>query len=234
METVLAVLVWLVLLLGVLLVAIVMGSVALPPILRGAYNRWGATDEEVARALPGDDLVPDATSASTKAITIKAPYQLVHQLVVQMGYQRAGWYGWDWFYKATKSAGFVDGGYSRRIVPELQDLAVGDTVHINAMVGYNVVVNEPGQLLLFGAMAQDGSAVAADDPSAVSLMSWAWIAESVDEKTTRLILRIRNGGPGFGGFVDWLYANPLDLGGAIMAEKTLFGIRRVAEDLTSR
>lgn len=217
--------------LAAFLALVLVGSTIVPPLARGRYNRWGATDDEVGRALPGDELVPDATSSSTKAVTIEAPAALVHELVVQMGYQRAGWYGWDWFYNMTGSSDFVDGRYSTRVVPELQDVAVGDRIYINEMVGYDVVRNDADAFLLFGAMNEKGEACDPDDRAVCSTMSWAWVIEAVDEDTTRLILRIRNGGPGFGGFVDWLYANPLDLGGAIMGYKTLVGLRNTAEDL---
>jgi hypothetical protein len=39
-------------------------------------HRWGATDAEVRRAMPGDDLIPDAAS-TTRTITIAAPAEQV-------------------------------------------------------------------------------------------------------------------------------------------------------------
>jgi hypothetical protein len=51
---------------------------------------WGATDEEVGRAMPGDDLIPDAASI-TRAITIAAPPEQVWPWLVQLGYGRGGW-----------------------------------------------------------------------------------------------------------------------------------------------
>jgi len=36
-------------------------------------NRWGATDAEMARSLPGDELVPQPRIRTIRAITIKAP-----------------------------------------------------------------------------------------------------------------------------------------------------------------
>jgi len=41
-------------------------------IVRPCLVRWGATDDEVTRAFPGQDLVPDGTRAATMAITIEA------------------------------------------------------------------------------------------------------------------------------------------------------------------
>jgi hypothetical protein len=34
--------------------------------------RWGATDEEVGRAMPGDDIVKSPTFNATRAVTIQA------------------------------------------------------------------------------------------------------------------------------------------------------------------
>lgn len=34
---------------------------------------WGATGQEQRQALPGDELLPDATALTTHAITIEAP-----------------------------------------------------------------------------------------------------------------------------------------------------------------
>src|SRR5215211_8730584 len=54
-------------------------------------HRWGATDEEVRRPMPGDDLIPDAAS-TTRAISVAAPPEQVWPWLVQIGYGRAGWY----------------------------------------------------------------------------------------------------------------------------------------------
>ena len=40
--------------------------------LRPWYLRWGATDEEVERPMPGDEQVARATYQSTRALTMKA------------------------------------------------------------------------------------------------------------------------------------------------------------------
>lgn len=53
---------------GAFLIAIAL----LTPFLRPWRNKWGATDVEATRHLPGDDLVPGATTYTTRAITIYA------------------------------------------------------------------------------------------------------------------------------------------------------------------
>ena len=59
--------------------------------VRPWQHRWGATDEEVRRAMPGDGVIPTATS-TTRAITIEAAPEQVWPWLVQIGYGRAGWY----------------------------------------------------------------------------------------------------------------------------------------------
>ena len=45
--------------------------------LRPWHLRWGATEHEVHRQLPGDELVGTPTVAGTRAITIAAPPEQV-------------------------------------------------------------------------------------------------------------------------------------------------------------
>ena len=83
-------------------------------------HRWGATDAEVRRAMPGDDLLPDAAS-TTRAIAIAAPPEQVWPWLVQLGYGRAGWYSYDWIDNDGRPS-------ADRILPELQQLRVGDRI----------------------------------------------------------------------------------------------------------
>jgi hypothetical protein len=88
-------------------------------VLRPRLLSWGASDDEVRRELPGDDLVEGASGRSTMAVTIDAPPDVVWPWLAQMGCQRAGWYSWD---------RLDNGGVrsAKAIHPEWQQLAVGD------------------------------------------------------------------------------------------------------------
>ncbi len=46
-------------------------------VARRWYNRWGATDDELARPMPGDELVKDPKLGYTRAITVDAPPEKV-------------------------------------------------------------------------------------------------------------------------------------------------------------
>ncbi len=63
--------------------------------VRPRMLRWGATDEEVRRPYPGQELIPDGTRSATMAVTIEAPPDRVWPWLAQMGTDRGGWYSWD-------------------------------------------------------------------------------------------------------------------------------------------
>ena len=90
----------------------------LAPLGRRRHRTWGARPEEVATPMPGDDLLPRAQYRATRAITVAAPPERVWPWLVQVGYRRGGWYANDLLDNfALPSA--------REIVPELQDIHVG-------------------------------------------------------------------------------------------------------------
>ena len=62
------------------------------------HQHWGATDEEITKPLPGDDLIPAARLDSTHAITVHALADRIWPWLAQMGYEdRAGSYSYDLF-----------------------------------------------------------------------------------------------------------------------------------------
>jgi len=88
------------------------------PFLRHWHRSWGATSAEVAAGMPGDQLLPRAQYRCTRAITVEATPGEVWPWLVQVGYRRAGWYAGDLLDNFARPS-------LRRIVPELQDLRVG-------------------------------------------------------------------------------------------------------------
>ena len=105
-------------------------------------HRWGATDEEVGRPMPGDDLIPDAAT-TTRAITIAAPPEQVWPWLVQLGYGRAGWYSYDWIDNDGQPS-------ADRIIPELQQLQVGDQILMLPGMGPRVREVEPNRSFATG------------------------------------------------------------------------------------
>jgi hypothetical protein len=51
------------------------------------HLQWGATEEEVRRTLPGDEVVADPTFNATRAITVEAAPEDIWPWIVQMGFR---------------------------------------------------------------------------------------------------------------------------------------------------
>src|SRR5579859_1585976 len=108
-------------------------------LIRPWHLRWGATDEEVDRPMPGDDQVPHPTLVVTRAITIRANAAEIWPWLIQMGYRRAGWYSYDILDN--------EGNHVDRIIPELQHLEVGDVMKTDAEGGFTVAAIDPDRSL---------------------------------------------------------------------------------------
>ena len=144
-----------------------------------AARTAGATPDEPARELPGDELLPDASIVTTRATTIAAPPSAVWPWLVQMGYHRGGWYAVDALERLIGSGDFLTGDSADRIVEELQDLAVGERVPLNDHMHLVVARFDPDSALVLALP---------DQP-----LEWIWsfVLEPVDDGSTRLLIRTR-------------------------------------------
>ena len=106
-------------------------------------RRWGSTPGEVAMTMPGDDLLPTRAGQTTRAVTIGAPPSAIWPWLVQIGYGRAGWYSYDRIDNDGRTS-------ATRIVPELQDLHVGDRIEMVPGMGPTVRWMDPPRFLLCG------------------------------------------------------------------------------------
>ncbi len=163
--------------------AIGTGGLLLAAVLVRAGRHLGATPSEVASRLPGDGFDPAATAVTTRAIEIAAPPGEVWPWLVQMGYHRGGWYAIDALERLIGAGDFLTGTSATRIVPELQDLAVGDRIALNERAHLVVAhLDAPRSLVL----------VLPGGP-----LAWVWsfnLHGSLDPGThTRLIVRCRTG-----------------------------------------
>lgn len=196
--------------------------------------RRGASDANLQRSFPGDDLVPNPTTGYTQAITIKAPKAVVWQWLVQIGYKRAGWYTYDFLHRLMGIAGCVDDERrsAQRIIPELQDLGVGDAIEIAPGMGYAVLRLEPEQVLVTQSIldATRWVSLSNEDPLPEKYLrsSWVWFLEELDEQTTRLIVRVRSDhNPGLLGTLTARIPNAI--GRLLMQPKTLRVLKQRAE-----
>jgi hypothetical protein len=142
------------------------------PIIRPWQLRWRATDEEVARDLPGDELVASPDFDATRAVTVRATPEEIWPWIVQIGDRRAGFYSYDWFDNRGKPS-------ADRIIPELQQLEVGDPVPIAPGIHEVVHSLDPPRSMVW---------VGSEVPP---FSTWAWYLEPLDETHTRLLTRLR-------------------------------------------
>ena len=196
-------------------------------------HRRGATDAEVARALPGDDLVPTPKIGYTQAIIIDASPAEVWPWVVQIGYQRGGWYTYEFAYKLLGAADFYDGDRSaERVIPELQNLAVGDSVKIFEQAPFRVMEVEPARVLVLLARVdtESGEYFELSDamPAHYLNQSWVFYMEEAGPGQTRLLARWRGDySSDFGNMLG--IAIPTDAGALLMQPKMLKGIKERGE-----
>jgi hypothetical protein len=138
-------------------------------LVRPWHLRWGATDEEVNMPLPGDEFIEDPKLNATHAITINAPATDVWPWLVQLGQRRGGFYSYTWLENLVG----CEMHNANRIVPEWQDLKVGDEVWLHPKAPpLRVLAIEPGRAIVLE-------------------KCWSFILHPIDENTTRLIIRGR-------------------------------------------
>ena len=158
--------------------------------LRPWHLHWGMTRREIERDWPGDELVPNAVSDQTHAITIDAPPTAIWPWIVQIGQDRAGFYS----YTPLENLVGCEMRNADRIVPEWQHRQVGDMLWMTPKEKFHgagrmeVAILEPNRALIL--------IPPRDVPPSVSVsggakVTWGFILEPIDERSTRLIMRAR-------------------------------------------
>ena len=84
-------------------------------------QNWGSTPDEIASAVPGDELVADARIVATRSISLAAPPEQVFPWLRQMGFGRAGWYSYDLLDNLGRRS-------ARSIVDDWQGVSAGDAI----------------------------------------------------------------------------------------------------------
>jgi hypothetical protein len=208
-----------------------------------AYRTWGVDPADATRALPGDDLVPEPTGATTRSIVVDAPPGAIWPWLAQMGYGRGGWYSYDALDMKGKSA--------LEIKPQWQDLKVGDIVPTDPKGGFEALVVDPSHALV---MYTDTALVdkqrgtewrlPADDTVTPGLrfsgamlqttprdfkVSWAMILDPIAEGRTRLIERVRVRYEGAVGPGARVMSALLGFGVFVMVRRQMKNLKRLAE-----
>ena len=140
------------------------------PLYRSWHLRWGATDAEVAAAMPGDDLLPGAGFHPTRAITIDAPPAAVWPWLVQVGVGRAGFYADDLLDNFARPS-------LRQIDPGLQNLEIGQWVSMSP------TPSESTAWKVHGFVENEWLLWSKPDST------WSWVLRDLGDGRTRLVTR---------------------------------------------
>ena len=175
----------------------------------------GATAEEKAGPVVGDELVADAGLVATRCIDIAAPPSEVFPWLRQMGLGRAGWYSWDILDNLGRRSAV-------RIHPEWQKLEVGDVVP-GGPVDFTAAVVDPPRALVI--MLAGAGPVARRVPFS---LAYELRETNVSGMAgTRLVSRVRARGDVPGGrVIERLMLGP---GDGVMVRRQLRNVKHRAE-----
>jgi hypothetical protein len=195
---------------GVVAVLGLIGAYVL--LIRPWHLTWGATDEEVRRPMPGDEIHASPSFNATRAVTIEAGPEHIWPWLVQMGYRRAGFYSYDRIDNdGVPSADHIISGY--------QNLKLGDRIPMAPNAYAEVLEMDPHHSMLW-VFRGDGQWEDA---------TWAWGLYQDDTHRTRLVSRLR---------VTYKWARPsivpmlvTDVVELAMMRECLLGVKRRAEKL---
>lgn len=202
--------------------ALALGAVGLAlPRLTRLSSRSGVTDAEVARALPGDDLIAGAPHVIDRAATIPAPAASTWPWIVQLGKERAGWYFPRWIEVAIprgrRGLRAIDPALTLSRGQRVPDWGPGDPE-------FEVALIEPEHALVYLTLRQKSRNWSWPErvdpmPDDVMACTWALVLTPIDATRTRLHLRLRvrtrrERSPlmFFGGLLDWVTIAPLFAG----------------------
>lgn len=123
-----------------------------------------------------DDATDAVRYARRRSRVIDAPPEAVWPWLVQMGFDRGGWYAIDVLEKAFGVGRFATGWSARRVEPSLQGLAVGDRMPLSRRLWLDVVtLDAPRELVLVL-------------PPGRLAWTWRFLLDAVDDARTRLTI----------------------------------------------
>jgi hypothetical protein len=177
---------------------------------------WGATTEELAARLPGDELIEGTDLTTTRAVTVYARAADIWPWIAQLGQGRGGFYSYD----ALENLAGCDIHSADRIVPEWQDVVVGAEVRLAPELALTVAAVEPGRSLVLRGGVPMGQTSSPFD------FTWAFVLNEEPDGTTRLVSRERYE------YLRWWSAfvvEPTSVISFVMSRKMLRGIAERAE-----
>ena len=185
--------------------------------MRRWFCRWGASSSELVRPMLGDAAVTTPSYIATLAVTVNASPGDVWPWLAQMGYQRGGLYSYDWL---DELFGYLDRPSANLLLPDYQQLHVGDEIPMGRGPGFPVTAVEPERALVLSGKG-DG-------------LAWVWQFGlfSTDGGRTRLVSRNAASVPHTLG--TWCFMRVIEPAAFLMTRRMLLGIKARAERLAAR
>ena len=182
--------------------------------VRRWMSRWGAAPSDLRRPMAGDALLVDPDYSATMAVIVNAAPEHIWPWLVQIGYRRGGLYSYDWL---DRLFGYLDRPSATRILPEFQDLAVGDRIPVGHGPSWPVAAIEPNRALVL-------------DMRHMGAFDWVWqfglyvIDTNRTQLVTRSCVRTRS---------IWarLATLAIEPAGFLMTRRMLLGLKQRAEVL---
>lgn len=195
------------------LTALSLVAAGYPLLLRKRCLTWGAELAEIESAMPGDELLPEAPLVTTRAVTIDCEPEAIWPWLVQMGPGRGGVYTYDWIENVLG----LNMHSADRILPEFQDLKVGDTMPMGKKgPRMRIKILEPDTAMVM--RSEDGA--------------WVWAFGLYRHPTadvTRLVSRNRIAAPPSGPAARAFFRYVMEPGSLVMERKMLLGIKKCVE-----
>jgi hypothetical protein len=178
-------------------------------VIRPWHIHWGATKQEIKRALPGDSRVQTPDFNATRGITIQSTPALIWRWIIQIGSKRAGWYSIDWM----DNAGIKS---SEKILPAFQTIEIGQFIPFTPDQKNGMWVDDFREHEYILWVDKAGKA------------TWLWYVYPVNETSSRLVTRLRTKYNWKGIWI--IYYILYDMGDIIMMRKCMKGLKRRAEN----
>jgi len=175
-------------------------------ILRPRMLRWGASRREAVTSLPGDEIVPNPGTESTRAVTINTSPREVWPWLAQIGQDRGGFYSYEWI----ENLAGCQMRNADRIHPEWQHRREGELVKLHPGGGLRLLRFKRNQALI--------------------LENWgAFVLQPLEGGRTRLLVR----GLTPRGLAAVAYGLLLEIPHFVMERRMLLGIKQRAQRVAS-
>ena len=193
--------------------------------LRPWYLRWGATDVDVARQWPGDELIVAPWMRAIRAVTVHAPAENVWPWIMQVDRERGGFYSYTWLENLIGA----DIHNVEQLIPGLPDRQAGDTVWMgprdkfHGMARMVVAKVDPHRAMVLVLPTDAERLRHGGAPETV----WSFILEPASEHTTRFVMLSLAAKPRIADLLFWEPAH------FVMERRMMLTIKRLAEQLAA-